>query len=57
MMTGTAIVTLIATLGWLALNFRALQAHGLSTRQKVTMAFVWLILFASVAALLESLGR
>lgn len=51
MITGTAIVVLIATAGWLVLNIRALQSHGLSFRQQATMAAAWVAIFAALAVL------
>lgn len=56
MMTGTAIVAVIASLGWLILNFRALQAQGLSFEQKAAMAVAWIVLFAGVTFIFSRLG-
>ena len=56
MMTATAIVAIIASLGWLILNFRALQAHGLSFEQKAAMAVAWIVLFAGVTFIFSRLG-
>lgn len=56
MMTGTAIVAVIASLGWLILNFRALQAQGLSFEQKMTMAVAWIVLFVGVTFIFSRLG-
>ena len=57
MMTGTAVVALVAAAGWLFLNVRALNAHGLSGRQKAMMAGAWLVLFAATAFLFDSISR
>ena len=53
METGTMIVALVASLGWLFLNYRALQSHGLSTQQKVAMAAGWAVVIAVLAYVLE----
>ncbi len=57
MMTGTAIVALIASAGWLILNFRALNSHGLSARQKAGMAAAWIAIFAATAMLFARAGE
>ena len=56
MMTGTALVAIIASLGWLVLNFRALQSRGLSFEQKAMMAVAWAVLFVGVAFIFTRLG-
>ena len=56
MMTGSAIIAVIASLGWLLLNFRALQAQGLSFEQKAAYGVAWAVLFAGVAFLFSRLG-
>lgn len=56
MITASAVVAVIASLGWLVLNFRALQAQGLTFEQKATMAVAWTILFAGLAFLFSRLG-
>jgi|EndMetStandDraft_3_1072993.scaffolds.fasta_scaffold106948_2 hypothetical protein len=56
MMTGTAIVAMIASLGWLFLNFRALQADGLSLQKKLAMAVAWAIIIAGLAVILSRFG-
>ncbi len=52
METGTIVVSLIAMLGWLFLNYRALQAVGLSFQQKVAMAAAWAVIIAVLAYVL-----
>ena len=52
MATGTIVVSLIAMLGWLFLNYRALQADGLSFRQKAAMAAAGAAIIAVVAYVL-----
>lgn len=56
MTTASAIVALIATLGWLVLNVRALRAHRLSFEQTMMMGVAWAILFAGLAFVLSRLG-
>ena len=56
MIIGTAIVGVIASLGWLILNFRSLQAQGLSFEQKATMAVAWIVLFAGLTFILSRFG-
>ena len=46
---GTLILSLVALAGWLFLNWRALQSHGLSFEQKAAMAVAWVVIFAGVA--------
>jgi hypothetical protein len=56
MIAGTMIVLLIATTGWLYLNWRALQAHQLSFEQKAAMAAGWTVIIAGLAFVLTRLG-
>lgn len=51
MLTGTAIVSLIAISGYLFLNWRALESHGLSWERKAQFAAAWVAIFAIVAFL------
>lgn len=46
---GTVILSLVALAGWIFLNWRALQSHGLSFEQKAAMAAAWVVIFAVVA--------
>lgn len=46
---GTVILSLVALAGWMFLNWRALQSHGLSFEQKAAMAAAWVVIFAVVA--------
>lgn len=52
MMTAGAIVSLIAVSGWLFLNWRALQSHGLSFERKMQFAVAWVIIIAGLAFVL-----
>ena len=52
MQTGTIVVSLIAMLGWLFLNYRALQADGMSFQQKAVMAAIWGVIIAVLAYVL-----
>lgn len=52
MQTGTIVVSLIAMLGWLFLNYRALQADGMSFQQKAVMAAIWAVIIAVLAYVL-----
>jgi hypothetical protein len=56
MMTGTAIVAIVASLGWLILNYRALQSYGLSFRKKLQMAGAWVIIIAGLAFVLSRIA-
>ena len=49
METGTMVVSLVALLGWLFLNYRALQSDNLSFRQKAAMAATWAVIIAVMA--------
>ena len=53
MMTGAAIVSIIASLGWLFLNFRALESRGPSFEKKAAMAVAWAIIIGGLAFLLS----
>jgi hypothetical protein len=53
MMEGAAIVSVIASLGWLFLNFKALQADELSFRKKAGMAVAWAIIIGGLAVILS----
>lgn len=52
MQTGAIVVSLIAMLGWLFLNYRALQADGMSFQQKAVMAAIWAVIIAVLAYVL-----
>ena len=54
--TGGFLVTLIASLGWIMLNFRALQSHRLSPRRTATYGAIWIALFAVVALVAGHFG-
>jgi hypothetical protein len=51
MLTAGAIVSLMAISGYLFLNWRALQSHGLSWERKASFAGAWVAIFAIVAFL------
>lgn len=52
MLTGGAIVSLIAASGWLFLNWRALESHELSFERKVQFAVGWGVIIAGLAFIL-----
>jgi hypothetical protein len=56
MAMGTLVVSLVAMAGWLFLNWRALQSHGLSFEQKAAMAAGWAVVIAVLAFVLTRLG-
>lgn len=56
MALGTLIVTLVATAGWLFLNWRALREHGLTFEQKMVMGVVWAVAFAALAFVFTRMG-
>jgi hypothetical protein len=49
MLTAGATVSLVAMSGWLFLNWRALESHGLSVERKARHAAAWVAIFAIVA--------
>jgi len=55
MALGTA-VSLLAMTGWLFLNWRALQSHGLSFEQKAAMAVGWVVIITGLAFVLTRMG-
>ncbi len=56
MIAGAWLVSVIAVSGWLFLNWRALQSHGLSFEQKAAIAAAWVVIFAGLAFVLTRLG-
>lgn len=54
--TGTLVISLVATSGWLFLNYRALQSHGLSFEQKAAMAVGWIVIIAGLAFVFTRMG-
>jgi hypothetical protein len=52
MMTTAAFVSIIASLGWLVLNYRALESHGLSFERKAQFAVAWIIIIGGLAFVL-----
>lgn len=53
---GTLLVSLVAMAGWLFLNYRALQSHGLSFEQKAAMAVGWALIIGVLAFVLSRMG-
>lgn len=53
---GTLLVSLVAMAGWLFLNYRALQSHGLSFEQKAAMAVGWALIIGVLAFVLTKMG-
>jgi hypothetical protein len=52
MITAGAIVSLIGASGWLFLNWRALESHGLSFERKMQFAVAWAVIIAGLALIL-----
>ncbi|MEO5586586.1 MAG: hypothetical protein ABIQ81_02720 [Novosphingobium sp.] len=52
MIAAGVIVSLIAASGWLFLNWRALQSHGLSFERKMQFAVAWVVIIAGLAFVL-----
>jgi hypothetical protein len=51
MITGAAVVSLIAISGYLLISWRALQSHGLSIERKLAFAAAWVAIFVVLAFL------
>ena len=56
MAMGATVVALAALTGWLFLNYRALQSHGLSFEQKAAMVVGWAIVIGALAFILTRMG-
>ena len=56
MASGTMVVSLVVMTGWLFLNWRALQSHGLSFEQKAAMGVGWAVIIAGLAFILTRMG-
>lgn len=56
MITGAAIVSLIAASGWLMLNWRALESRGLSFERKMQFAVAWIVIIAGLTFVLGRVG-
>ncbi len=52
----TAVVAIMTSLGWLILNYRALQAQGLSFETKARMAVAWIVIIAGLAFILSRIA-
>lgn len=53
---GTMLVSLVAVVGWLYLNWRAVQSHRLSFETKAAMAAGWVSIFVVLAFALTRMG-
>lgn len=56
MATAAILVSLVASVGWLFLNYRALQAFELSFEKKAGMAVGWILIIAVLAFVLTRMG-
>lgn len=56
MITTAAIISLVAVSGWLFLNWRALEAQGLSFERKMQFAVAWVVIIAGLAFILGRVG-
>jgi hypothetical protein len=56
MLTAGAIVSLIAISGYLFLNWRALDSHGLTWERKAAFGAAWVGIFAIVGFLFSRLA-
>lgn len=56
MALGTTAISLVVMTGWLFLNWRALQSHGLSFEQKAALAVGWAVIIAALAFVLTRMG-
>lgn len=54
--TGTLVVSLVAMLGWLFLNMRAMKSHQLGTEKTLKYAAAWVAIFAFVAFVASRFG-
>jgi hypothetical protein len=54
--TGTLVVSIVAMLGWLLLNMRAMQSHRLGMEKTLKYAAAWVAIFALVAFAASSFG-
>jgi hypothetical protein len=54
--TGTMVVSIVAMLGWLVLNMRAMQSHQLGMEKTLKYAAAWVAIFAFVAFLASRFG-
>lgn len=52
MIAAGMIISLIAASGWLLLNWRALQSHGLSLERKMQFAVAWAVIITGLAFIL-----
>lgn len=56
-MAGLGLALSLAVMtGWLFLNWRALQSHGLSFEQKAAMAVGWAVIISGLAFVLTRMG-
>lgn len=52
MIAAGTVISMIAAMGWLFLNWRALQSRGLSFERKMQFAVAWIVIIASLAFIL-----
>ncbi|MDB5725361.1 MAG: hypothetical protein JWQ16_2115 [Novosphingobium sp.] len=52
MIAAGALVSLIAAAGWLFLNWRSLQSHGLTFERKMQFAVAWIVIIGGLAFIL-----
>lgn len=55
-MSEAALISLIALLGWLVLMSRSSAVRDMDSRRKLTVAAVWLAIFAGIAMIFSSVG-
>jgi hypothetical protein len=55
-MTGTAIVSVIALLGYLMLSWRSSEVQDLSMAQKARFGGAWVLIFAGIAFIASRFG-
>ena len=56
-MNETALISLIALLGWLVLAVGAFRSHRIGGRKMVTMGLTWAAIFVAVALVFHLVGR
>ena len=55
-MSGAALVSLVALLGWLVLVVSAFRAHRIGGRKMLVMALIWGSIFLALTALIAAWG-
>ena len=56
-MNETALISLIALLGWLLLAVGAFRSHRIGGRKMVTMGLAWAAIFVAVALVFHLVSR